>query len=43
MSNDLHPVKPSAGEGYERQDIGVSGVLYFLLGSPWPECSSTSS
>ena len=32
MSNDLHPVKPSAGEGYERQDIGVSGVLYFLLG-----------
>lgn len=32
MTNDLHPVKPPANGGYERQDIGVSGVLYFLLG-----------
>ena len=32
MSNDLHPVKPPANGGYERQDIGVSGVLYFLGG-----------
>ena len=32
MSNDLHPVKPPANEGYEHEDIGVSGVLYFLLG-----------
>jgi hypothetical protein len=32
MSNDLHPVKPPANGGYERQDIGVSGVLYFLFG-----------
>ena len=32
MTNDLHPVKPPANGGYERQDIGISGVLYFLLG-----------
>lgn len=32
MTNDLHPVKPPANGGYEHQDIGVSGVLYFLLG-----------
>ena len=32
MTNDLHPVKPPANGGYEREDIGVSGVLYFLLG-----------
>lgn len=32
MTNDLHPVKPPANGGYEHEDIGVSGVLYFLLG-----------
>lgn len=32
MTNDLHPVKPPANGGYERQDIGISGVLYFLGG-----------
>ena len=32
MSNDPHPVNPTANGGYERRDIGVSGVLYFLLG-----------
>jgi|SRR5579862_3338798 len=32
MTNDLHPVKPPANGGYEREDIGVSGVLYFLAG-----------
>lgn len=31
MSNDLHPVQPPANGGYERSDIGISGVLYFLL------------
>ena len=32
MSNHLHPVKPPANGGYERQDITISGVLYFLGG-----------
>src|SRR4029077_18041949 len=32
MRNDPHPVNPTANGGYERRDIGVSGVLYFLLG-----------
>jgi hypothetical protein len=32
MSHNPHPVNPNANGGYERRDIGVAGVLYFLLG-----------
>jgi hypothetical protein len=32
MSNEIHPVKSTGNGGYERSDIGVSGVLYFLAG-----------
>lgn len=32
MTNDLHPVKPAGNDGYERRDIGIPGVLYFLVG-----------
>lgn len=32
MSNEIHPANSTGNGGYERQDIGVSGVLYFLLG-----------
>ena len=32
MSNDLHPANPTGNDGYERRDIGVAGILYFLLG-----------
>ena len=32
MSNDIHPANSNGNGGYERQDIGVAGVLYFLLG-----------
>lgn len=32
MSNDTHPANSNGNGGYERQDIGVAGVLYFLLG-----------
>jgi hypothetical protein len=32
MSNEPHPGNPNANGGYERRDIGVAGVLYFLLG-----------
>ncbi len=31
MSNEIHPANSPNG-GYERSDIGVAGVLYFLLG-----------
>jgi hypothetical protein len=32
MSNQPHPANSTGNGGYERQDIGVAGVLYFLLG-----------
>jgi hypothetical protein len=32
MSNESHSANPTGNGGYERRDIGVSGVLYFLLG-----------
>jgi hypothetical protein len=32
MSNDPHSANSTGNGGYERQDIGVTGVLYFLLG-----------
>ena len=32
MSNDIHPANSNGNGGYERKDIGVAGVLYFLLG-----------
>jgi hypothetical protein len=32
MSNQLHPANPAPNGGYERTDIGVRGVLYFLAG-----------
>jgi hypothetical protein len=32
MSNEIHPANSAGNSGYERQDIGDKGVLYFLLG-----------
>jgi hypothetical protein len=32
MSTDPHSANSTGNGGYERQDIGVTGVLYFLLG-----------
>jgi hypothetical protein len=32
MSNDIHPANSNGHGDYERRDIGVSGVLYFLVG-----------
>lgn len=32
MSNELHPVNSKGNGGYERRDIGIAGVLYFLAG-----------
>ena len=32
MSNEIHPENSTGNGGYERQDIGAAGVLYFLLG-----------
>jgi len=32
MSNPTHPANSSGNGGYERQDIGAAGVLYFLAG-----------
>ena len=32
MSNEIHPANSAGNGGYERQDIGAKGVLYFLLG-----------
>ncbi|HSY92741.1 MAG TPA: hypothetical protein VK812_15300 [Candidatus Binatus sp.] len=32
MSEQLHPANPAPNGGYERTDIGVRGVLYFLAG-----------
>ena len=32
MSNEIRPANSNGNGGYERSDIGVAGVLYFLLG-----------
>jgi hypothetical protein len=32
MTNDVHPVKTNGHPDYERRDIGVGGVLYFMAG-----------
>jgi hypothetical protein len=32
MSNETHPANSTGNGGYERTDIGVRGVLYFLAG-----------
>ena len=32
MSNEIHPANSTGNGGYERQDIGAKGILYFLLG-----------
>ena len=32
MTNEPHPANPTGNGGYERTDIGVRGVLYFLAG-----------
>ena len=32
MSNEIHPANTTGNGGYERSDIGVAGVLYFLVG-----------
>ena len=32
MSNQPNPANSNGNGGYERQDIGAAGVLYFLLG-----------
>jgi hypothetical protein len=32
MSNDVHPVKTNGHGDYERRDIGIGGVLYFMVG-----------
>jgi len=31
MSNELHPANSTGNGGYERSDIGVAPVLYFML------------
>jgi hypothetical protein len=32
MSNETHSANSTGNDGYERRDIGVRGVLYFLAG-----------
>jgi hypothetical protein len=32
MSNEVHPTNSTGNGGYERRDIGVAPVLYFMLG-----------
>jgi hypothetical protein len=32
MSNDIHPPKNNGQSDFERRDIGVEGVLYFMAG-----------
>jgi hypothetical protein len=32
VSDNIHPANSTGNGGYERSDIGVKGVLYFLLG-----------
>ncbi len=31
MSNEIHPANSTGNGGYERRDIGIAPVLYFLL------------
>ncbi len=32
MSNEIHPANSTGNGGYERSDIGVAPILYFMLG-----------
>ncbi len=32
MTDEIHPVNPAHNGDYERSDIGIAGVLYFLAG-----------
>ena len=32
MTNEIHPVNSKGNGNYERRDIGIAGVLYFLAG-----------
>jgi hypothetical protein len=32
MSNEIHPAHPPANGGYEHRDVGIPGILYFLVG-----------
>ena len=32
MSNEIHPANSTGNGGYERQDIGIAPVVYFLVG-----------
>jgi hypothetical protein len=32
MTDELHPANPNSNADYERRDIGVAGVVYFLVG-----------
>ncbi|HXJ91033.1 MAG TPA: hypothetical protein VMS18_29765 [Candidatus Binatia bacterium] len=32
MSNDIHPVEANGHTDYERRDIGIAGVIYFMVG-----------
>jgi hypothetical protein len=32
MSNQIHPANPKGDGAYERRDVGVAPILYFLLG-----------
>lgn len=32
MTNDVHPGKTNGHGDYERRDIGISGVIYFMAG-----------
>jgi hypothetical protein len=32
MNNEIHPANSTGNGGYERRDIGVAPVLYFLVG-----------
>jgi hypothetical protein len=32
MTDEIHPANSTGNGGYEHQDIGAAGVLYFLLG-----------
>jgi hypothetical protein len=32
MTDQLHPANPTGNGDYERRDIGVAGVVYFLVG-----------
>jgi len=32
MTNQTHPANPASHGSFERRDVGIAGVLYFLLG-----------